>query len=987
MGYTEARMKTLKKLVHVIFLLLSGIYIKLNFDLAFINPYSMSYGAFVYATMDNLGNKIIIDSSGNRLLKVNSESGLEFLVNGKKKSDRGFYEARKAITDKDNNIYVLNILKEDGSYRINREEIIKYSPAGKYLGVVFAVDHEEPLLVGKIIGLYNADGKLAYIMNEDDYFTVYNEDNTALMTCKSVGTRYMTVSYAIDPKTNDIYYSTKKGFIYKYNSDGEDQVIFDANQQDYLSIPRELSLDSEGNLYFTDIGLRTVSMISPEGELSHVIYEEPVGEDIADKYIYYYCDATNGIITVSSDYIAYLDNGEIIAETGWSLSSGLLMKVFSVWGAVLVFAAILLYWLIKGANFVLFKGPTIAKFATGIISGVIGITCLFLLIILPDFKELLLDSILERAQVISDIAIKQLPFEEFKSLDSTDDFMSDEYIAVRDSINGVFLDSSESISDFYCVLYTIRDNVITCSYSLQEDSGAIYPYDWPYEGSDEQWIVENKEGLVYRGLSSSEGTFLFVLNPILDESDEVIGLIEVGVDLNSINKETNMLIYDLFLNIVVISVVIVLIAWEIIVFVQGRKDYKKLRATMQDRNMIQIPSDLMRILVFGIFFITNMTTSFLPIYAMNIAQNSSLTMILKEVLAAIPISAEVLFGAIFSVLGTRLIFIFGNKKTAILGSSLFTAGLFIRFLLPNIWILTLGNAIMGTGWGILLLIVNTVIASGTEDEKNKGFAGYSAAALNGVNCGIVFGGFLINWLSYSLIFLFATVLSILVFIHVVSHLNKANYSLESIKGEKGEKQMSFWKFITSKGVLGYFMMIVVPVISCGYFLNYMFPILGYEYGLSETNIGYSYLINGLCVICLSNTLTKKLSKLINKANSLVLSSLIYAAAFVCVAYFENIYALLAVLILLGISDSFGLPMQTSYYTDLDAVKQYGYERAMGIYSLFENIAQTGGSYVFSCVLLAGVKTGLYIVVAIIVTLTLLFGFLNLVRNRKTASAA
>ena len=248
----------------------------------------------------------------------------------------------------------------------------------------------------------------------------------------------------------------------------------------------------------------------------------------------------------------------------------------------------------------------------------------------------------------------------------------------------------------------------------------------------------------------------------------------------------------------------------------------------------------------------------------------------------------------------------------------------------------------------------------------------------------MFGGFLINWMNYTLIFLMATLLSVLVFIHVISYLNKANYTVTADREDESEGQIGFWRFITSKGVLGYFLLIVVPVISCGYFLNYMFPILGYQYGLSEANIGYAYLINGLCVICLSNTLTNKLSKRINKANSLVLSSLLYAVAFLCVAYFQNIYALLAVLVLLGISDSFGLPIQTSYYTDLEAVKQYGYEKAMGIYSLFENISQTGGSYIFSCVLLAGVQTGLYIVVIIIVSLALLFVVINLIRNRRGA---
>lgn len=979
-------MKSIKRLGLILIILIAALFIKFNEDLLFANPVSSSFGDFVYATVDSLGNRIIIDSSGQRLSKISPDSKLVFMLKGKK-SSRGFYEAKKAVTDKDNNIYVLSIQKEDGSYRIRKEEIIKFSPKGKYIGLVCAVEHEEPVLVEKIMGLYNIDGALSYIINEDNSFTVYNEENNVLASYESPDTRLMTASYAIHPKTKEVYYSSKKGMIYKYKPEGEDELIYDANESDYLSIPRDLSFDAQGNLYFTDIGLRTVSMITPDKEIEHVIYEDEIGEDLADKYIYYFCNATNGIITVTSDYMATVDDGEILAEDQWGYSSGVLLRVLAVWLAVVVLAVIIVFLLVRGALFLIFKGPKIIKLAAGVIIGVICISGIFLLIILPNFQERLLNSLLQRAQVISDVTVMQLPIEKFKSLDSTADFMNDDYIAVRESIGKLFLSDNENISDFYCMLYTVQDNIITCSYSLQEDSGAIYPYDWTYEESDEQWIMENKEGIAYKGVATSEGSYLFVLNPILDESGEAVGLIEVGTDLNSYNKETSRMVLELLLNIIVISIVVVLVAWEIIIFMNGRNEYNRLRRSEQDATGIQLPNDLMRILVFGIFFITNMTTSFLPIHAMNIAESSSIAYIPKEIMAAIPISAEVLFGAIFSVMGNKLIYALGNKKSAVFGSILFSLGLFVRFIVPNIWLLTLGNAIMGSGWGILLLIVNTVIASGSDDDKNKGFAGYSAAALNGVNCGIVFGGFLINWLDHTSIFLLAAIISLFVLVHIIRYLNKANYNMISNNADNNENRIGFIKFFTGKGVIGFFIMIVIPVISCGYFLNYMFPILGNQYGLSETNIGYAYLINGLCVICFSNFLTTKLTKKLNKAYSLVLSSLLYAGAFVLVAYFQNVYALLAVLVLLGISDSFGLPVQTSYFTDLDAVKQYGYEKSMGIYSLFENISQTGGSYIFSCVLLAGVQAGLYIVVAVIVALALLFGLMYLINSRRQAAAS
>jgi lipoate-protein ligase A len=120
-----------------------------------MNPFSITYGDIVYATLDSQGNQIIIDSSGQRMIKVNAANEVDFVVQGTKQSGKGFYEAKKAITDKDNNIYLLNILKEAGGYRIQREEIVKYSPGGKFLGIVYSIDYETPLLTEKIVGLYN----------------------------------------------------------------------------------------------------------------------------------------------------------------------------------------------------------------------------------------------------------------------------------------------------------------------------------------------------------------------------------------------------------------------------------------------------------------------------------------------------------------------------------------------------------------------------------------------------------------------------------------------------------------------------------------------------------------------------------------------------------------------------------------------------------------------------------------------------------------
>ena len=54
------------------------------------------------------------------------------------------------------------------------------------------------------------------------------------------------------------------------------------------------------------------------------------------------------------------------------------------------------------------------------------------------------------------------------------------------------------------------------------------------------------------------------------------------------------------------------------------------------------------------------------------------------------------------------------------------------------------------------------------------------------------------------------------------------------------------------------------------------------------------------------------------------------------------------------------------------MEEYGYDRALGVYSLFENGAQSLGSFVFGIVLTVGVARGLKTMIAVLATLSVSF---------------
>ncbi|MFR8391772.1 MAG: MFS transporter [Pilosibacter sp.] len=474
------------------------------------------------------------------------------------------------------------------------------------------------------------------------------------------------------------------------------------------------------------------------------------------------------------------------------------------------------------------------------------------------------------------------------------------------------------INDLYCVIYRIQDGMII-HIPIEDYVGAIYPYDWPFEGSDEQHILETNEQMTYMGLSSSEGSFIFTNSPILNSNGEAVGIMEVGTDLYNFQQDNWKMVREVMTSAAVLAVTMILIVSELLIFGQGQEKRRAALAAGGDKTCI--PASMLRIQVFLIFFVTNIPKAFLPIYIMKQAETESVFGLSPAFLVSIALSAEVLFGALTSFGGSAVLRSIGRRKTALFGSILFVAGLCMRAVVPTITSFIIGNGVMGAGWGFLLLIIQVMIAEKDPEEKSEGFTGYTAASLSGVNCGVVFGAFLINWMNYRSALMIVGIMSILsllfsaLYIFDGSGEEKISGILETEAAASAENlqgSMSTAKFLLSPHVLLYFTGIVIPVVAGGYFLAYLYPLLGEELGMSETNIGYSYLINGICIICLGNFLTKQLTHRIGQKGSLALAAVLYAGAFLLYAVWPGIPTLIVLLILLGVSDSYGLPAQSTY---------------------------------------------------------------------------
>lgn len=957
-----------------------------NRKLLEINPFHPVMADTVYRVITCEDQSLLVaDKSGNRIYRINQDRQIEFVLNGTR-SQNGFYDAKQMYSGEDGSIYLLDV-RRTGSRKMEQERILKYDRNGKMVQVVSDIRYDENERVYKnaINRIDGLDGKIVWFQFTGDGFSIMSQDGELRHFPYEEAEQYL-VDFAINPATGFCTYLTKSGEIYEEQENGSFRKVYSADDSK-LQIPWYIDYSLNGKLYFADIGTRGIYRV--ENETDAVLVMNTTGsaapqelseDELRESPIYYNFDMGDRLATTDTYGVIVGDLGaEAEYLTEFPLTGALKMQVCAVWAgaAICVLGCVVLF--IYGIYRVFRSKDQFIHIVAGMLAGTAILTALFTMIVLKDWTARMTEEITGRTTSVSGLAAQLIPGDKLERIHSIQDYEGEDYQTIRSIARSIFASGNMQINDLYCVIYRIQDGMITSTYSIEDYVGAIYPYDWPFEGSDEQHILETNEQMTYMGLSSSEGSFIFTNSPILNSNGEAVGIMEVGTDLYNFQQDNWKMVREVMTSAAVLAVTMILIVSELLIFGQGQEKRRAALAAGGDKTCI--PASMLRIQVFLIFFVTNIPKAFLPIYIMKQAETESVFGLSPAFLVSIALSAEVLFGALTSFGGSAVLRSIGRRKTALFGSILFVAGLCMRAVVPTITSFIIGNGVMGAGWGFLLLIIQVMIAEKDPEEKSEGFTGYTAASLSGVNCGVVFGAFLINWMNYRSALMIVGIMSILsllfsaLYIFDGSGEEKISGILETEAAASAENlqgSMSTAKFLLSPHVLLYFTGIVIPVVAGGYFLAYLYPLLGEELGMSETNIGYSYLINGICIICLGNFLTKQLTHRIGQKGSLALAAVLYAGAFLLYAVWPGIPTLIVLLILLGVSDSYGLPAQSTYYTDMKEVQRYGYDKAMGVYSLFENMSQVFGSFIFGIIYVNGVTWGLTIAGAVILAAAVIF---------------
>ena len=130
------------------------------------------------------------------------------------------------------------------------------------------------------------------------------------------------------------------------------------------------------------------------------------------------------------------------------------------------------------------------------------------------------------------------------------------------------------------------------------------------------------------------------------------------------------------------------------------------------------------------------------------------------------------------------------------------------------------------------------------------------------------------------------------------------------------------------------------------FVYYYVPIYTDSKGFGSNVACLLIMVNSVCGIYLSSTTTRIFTKRFGKA-SVYISSVLALLALILFALLPEFNILVVSLLLLGFSTSFGTAARMTFFSRLKSAKEFGMDRATGIYDLVERAGEAVGPLLFA----------------------------------------
>lgn len=956
-------------------------------------PFSVSYAldgpSGVFPGTD--GRMFIIDKGKRLVLLADEQCRLSGTITCGRDSEGAPYYASLVTEGTDGSIYVADVRYAGMGTRIRQERILRYDRNGRGGTSVYTIDYTEtedmPLQYGNILSMREEDGFLVLTVRIPQGLAVrrvsVGSGETQSREYQLPG-QYISDADVV-PGTMLPVLINRMGQLCAVGQDGQVRVLKDDGRTSWM-------LCAEQNaVYYTDLAANAVLRYDlATGEEQTVLQDESI----------IYTVQVQGSDICATDYAGcyLLRDGELRYIDTLPYSVPVLRC--ALWTALFLCIALLL-----ALVYIVLIRPQRSRKRSETFQRVVIVLCVSVCvgglasyISIDTMVKTQQQTVMEQLNLFNDILVQSVDVDSLEQINSLADYRGGAYMRVKEPLDRLTSLTYDSGTYYYYIVYMTDGKTIYGVMDYEDTLTARHPM---YAYGTPVYTETLSEGTVQEviGEVSSYGSWSFVIKPVRNTEGRTVASIETGVNLDSLNTQYRVLSLEILLTVLSAAVVLIMLIVEILLYIEHREQWG---AGAND-----MPAGLrfpLRTLLFLTFLADCMQDAFISILAKQ--RYVPVPGIPQTVGAAIPLSAQVLFSALFAFMGGYIARSMGIKKTLLLGFLLQISGFLLCGSIPDYLGLLGGKCLIGAGMGLIVVGANSLAAgSGSQDECGRAFAAISAGTLGGVTAGAGIGSIILSFGSYSIVYYTGAVLLLPAIPLILSGSGYREQPQEStipagsdcceqptgktvstgvdcheqLTGS-ANKSVGLLRFLSDGRVMSFLMLILLPFLLALSYREYFFPIYAAEMGISESMTGRIYLVCGLFIIYAGPPLTQKLLSRLGGKWTMALASLFICLAPLLFVLSPTVPAAVAGIALLSVSISFGYAAQSTYYSGLPCVAGYGESRAMGVYSLFDNGGQTIGPLVYGIAMMAGYRTGLMVIGASLITLLGLF--LLCTRNRS-----
>lgn len=369
----------------------------------------------------------------------------------------------------------------------------------------------------------------------------------------------------------------------------------------------------------------------------------------------------------------------------------------------------------------------------------------------------------------------------------------------------------------------------------------------------------------------------------------------------------------------------------------------------------KIHCGLIRPVFFLLMFGIDLSISFIPLHMEKLYE--PMLGLPKDMVLSLPVSLSVFFTGIgFFIAG-----VWNDRKgwhqPFLAGVALAGIGNLHSWFSPDAYHFVIAQAVTGLGYGLAFMASQGfVIAYTDDDSKARGFATLFAALYAGGFCGSSAGAMLAERMGYRPVFLFgaiiilATIGYVLVFMRNTlgkpAHLLNSNVSARLRMGQ-------IIRFLSRRNVIAVVLFSSIPAnLAMIGFLNYFNPVYLSRIGVSQSDIGRTFMIYCAFAIYIGPWISRYIDASDNKKGYMIMGGLLGGLAFTIYYFFQGFFATVIAIFLLGFSHSFVFVAQAAYLLKLKVTRELGSGTAIAIFRVVNRLGQVIGPFVFGGLIIA-----------------------------------